>query len=156
MQNYITLTCNQLPGTGFCATNLHSNVWQKKEVVLNNSLIKSLVNILQSLILCSLLCQKRNIILWIKSIHLQIKVNLSRTFYLESGRRLIISWSCWANPISNSLQKKRKLFSLNKQGLEVSFSIHLQSLASKIFFSASKLVRPLANPFQMFGRSAWF
>ena len=34
---------------------------------------------------------------------------------------------------------------------KVNFSVHLQSLASKIF-SARKLVRPLANSFQMFGR----
>ena len=36
-------------------------------------------------------------------------------------------------------------------GLEVNFSVHLQSLASKMF-STSKLVRPLANSFLMFGR----
>ena len=38
-------------------------------------------------------------------------------------------------------------------GLKVNFLIHLKSLASKIF-SASKLVRPLADSLQMFGRSA--
>ena len=38
-------------------------------------------------------------------------------------------------------------------GLEVNFLIHLQSFASKIF-SIGKPVRPLANSFQMFGRSA--
>ena len=36
-------------------------------------------------------------------------------------------------------------------GLEVNFLVHLQSFASKIF-SAGKLVRSLANSFQMFGR----
>ena len=36
-------------------------------------------------------------------------------------------------------------------GLEVNFSVHSHSLAGKIF-STSKLVRPLANYFQMFGR----
>ena len=36
-------------------------------------------------------------------------------------------------------------------GLEVHFLVHLQSLASKIY-STSKLVRPLANSFQMFRR----
>ena len=36
-------------------------------------------------------------------------------------------------------------------GLEVNFSVHLQSLASKIF-STKKLVRPLANSFKIFRR----
>ena len=40
-------------------------------------------------------------------------------------------------------------------GLEVNFSVHLQSLSGNIF-SISKLVRSLANYFQMFGRHGWF
>ena len=36
-------------------------------------------------------------------------------------------------------------------GLEVIFLVHLQNFASKIF-SASKLVRPQANYFPLFGR----
>ena len=44
-----------------------------------------------------------------------------------------------------SIAMKRCTFMVNA-GLEVNFSVHLQSLASKIF-STSKLVRPQANPF---------
>ena len=43
---------------------------------------------------------------------------------------------------------------LSITGLEVNFLVHLQSFASKIFFT-SKLVRPLANSFLLFGRHAW-
>ena len=43
------------------------------------------------------------------------------------------------------------IYIYSRPGLEVNFSVHSHSLAGKIF-STSKLVRPLANSFQMFGR----
>ena len=42
-----------------------------------------------------------------------------------------------------------------KAELKVNFSVHLQSFAGETF-STRKLVRSLANSFQMFGRHGWF
>ena len=50
---------------------------------------------------------------------------------------------------SSNVQQVQTL--LRFPGLEVIFLVHLQSFASKIF-SASKLVRPQANYFPLFGR----
>ena len=55
--------------------------------------------------------------------------------------------------LSEDLQVHVRFIFIKVSGLKVNFLIHLQSFARKNF-STSKLVRPLANSFQMFERSA--
>ena len=55
-------------------------------------------------------------------------------------------------PCLNMLEQSQDGLTVVMLGLEVNFLINLQSFSSKIF-SASKLVTPLANSFQMFLRS---
>ena len=77
-------------------------------------------------------------------------------------------WGCWWGSNTQEIPERdegleyidplissqlKYVFRLAGLGFKVNFSIHLQSSASKIF-STSKLVRPLANSFQMFGRHA--
>ena len=55
--------------------------------------------------------------------------------------------------LSEDLQVHVRFIFIKVSGLKVNFLIHLQIFARKNF-SASKLVRPLANSFQIFERSA--
>lgn len=67
------------------------------------------------------------------SVSLILTVLKFRKFYLESGRRLIISCSCWANPISKSLSQPQKI--IEKQ-YKVNIILHIKAC----FFILDKFV----------------
>ena len=70
----------------------------------------------------------------------------------NSNKRLLMTQNVLpSRALNHSLSSHVQLIKINSSGLEVNISLHLQSLASKIF-STNKLMRPLANSSQMFGR----